>query len=66
MILFDIFHFRGITRLGIGLFVGIADGDDVIQLVVGRDVETVEEELALLIRQQEAYGTAQTAGAKSH
>ena len=32
------------------MFVGIADGDDVVQLVIDRDVETFEEELALLIR----------------
>ena len=50
--LFSLFyelHLRGITRLGIGLFVGIADGNDVVQLVIGGDVETVEEELAFLV-----------------
>ena len=51
MILFNVLHFGGITGLGIGLFVGVADGDDVVQFVVSRDVETVEEELALLVRQ---------------
>ena len=49
--LLDELHFRGITWLRIGLLVRIADGDDIVQLVVGRDIETVEEELALLVRQ---------------
>ena len=29
-----IFHFRGIARLGIGLLARIADGKDVVQLVI--------------------------------
>ena len=43
--LFNVFHLRCIAGLGIGLFVRIADGDDIVQFIVFGDVETVEEEL---------------------
>ena len=43
--LFNVLHLRGIAGLGIGLFVRIADGDDIVQFIVFGDVETVEEEL---------------------
>ena len=49
LILLDVLHLRGIARLGGGLFVGIADGEDVIQLVISGNVETIEEELTLLV-----------------
>ena len=56
--LLDVLHLRSIAGLGIGLLVGVADGEDVVQFVVGRDVKTVEEKLAFLVRQQEAHRTA--------
>ena len=62
-ILLDVLHLRGIAGLGVGLLVGIANGEDIVQLVISGDVEAVEEELALLIRQQEAHGTTEATGA---
>jgi len=61
--LLDVFHLRRIARLGIGLLIGVADGEDIIQLIVNGDVKAVEEELALLIRKKKAHGTTKTTGA---
>jgi hypothetical protein len=47
--LLDILYLRSVARLGVGLFVGITDSDDVVQLIVLGDVKTVEEELALVV-----------------
>ena len=44
----DELHFRCVTRPCFGLFVGVADGDDDGQLVVRRDIKSLQEELALL------------------
>ena len=49
ILILDVFHFRGIARLGIGLLVRVADGEDVVQLVVSGDIKTVEKELAFLV-----------------
>ena len=48
-ILLDVFNLRSIAGLGVGLLVRVADGEDVVQLVVSGDVEAVEEELAFLV-----------------
>ena len=47
--LFNVFHFRGIAGLCFGLFVGITNGNDVVQFIVFGDVKTVKEELTLLV-----------------
>ena len=47
--LFNVFHLRDIAGLCFGLFVGIANGDDVVQFVVGRNVEPVKEEICTKI-----------------
>ena len=44
----DELHFRCVARPCFGLFVGVADGDDDGQLVVRRDIKSLQEELALL------------------
>ena len=44
----DELHFRYVARPCFGLFVGVADGDDDGQLVVRRDIKSLQEELALL------------------
>lgn len=63
--LLDVLHLRGIAGFGCGLLVGVADGEDVIQLVIGGNVKTVEEELTLLVRYQHSYGSTETTGAQS-
>lgn len=47
--LLDILHLRTVAGLGVGLFVGITDSDDVVQLIALGDVKAVEEELAFLV-----------------
>ena len=47
--LFYELYLRCIAGLGVRGLVGIADGKDVVKLIVGGDVETVEEELALVV-----------------
>jgi hypothetical protein len=48
-VLLNKLYLFGIARLGVGGLVGVADGKDVVELVIGGDVETLEEELALIV-----------------
>ena len=48
-ILLNILHLRGVTGLCVGLFVGVADREDVVQLVVRGDVETIEDFVSLIL-----------------
>ena len=47
--LLNVLHLRGIAGFGIGLLVRVADGNNIVQLIVGRNVKTIKEELAFLV-----------------
>ena len=45
----NILHLRGVAGLCVGLFVGVAYREDVVQLVVRGDVETFEDFVSLIL-----------------
>ena len=45
----DKLYFRSVTRLGIGCLVGIADCNDIEQLIAFRDVEGFEKRFRFLV-----------------
>ena len=55
--LLNILHLRGVAGLCVRLLVGVSDREDIVQFIVRGDVEAVKEELALLVGQQETYGS---------
>ena len=54
----DVFYLAFIAGLCLWLLVGIADGNDVVQLIVLWDVKTVKEELGFRIGLDKTYWTA--------
>ena len=60
------FTFDASRGLASGCSFRVADGEDVVQLIVSRDVKAVEEELAFLVRQQKAHWATETTGAETH
>jgi hypothetical protein len=56
-ILLNILHLRGVAGLCVRLLVGVSDRENIVQFIIRGDIEAVKEELALLIGQQETYGS---------
>ena len=64
--LFDEQHFAVIAWLSLGRFIGIADGQDVVDLIVDGDAQCFTEELGLGIGLEETDDTAETTGAETY
>ena len=64
--LFDEQHFAVIAWLSLGRFIGIADGQDVVDLIVDGDAQCFTEELGLGIALDKTDDTTETAGAETY
>lgn len=65
LFLLDKFHLARVARFGLGLFVGIAHGNHIADLVAVGQVELLEVGLAVGVGLEEAHGTAEAARAET-